>query len=329
MFTGLLNKGFRGSLVLLTVVFAVCFIASYFANYSLENDSYPNLFYNYFTATLGNKFLIVFLNFLFIALGTFLISLISVNQEIAEKQNYFPVFLYLILSAASVSPTHLSPQILTNVFILFSVYKLLDTYRRDDILKLIFDAALWLCISSFISISSIIFFPLFFVILFVLRPFYWREWIIAILGFITPIYLYECMAYLSNFNRAYLLHSGYDYFSSFKVPSISEYYLVLTVSLFLLLVVSIINSLNKGFGNTVKKQRTRSILLWFIFFSVVGFFSGGSNGASIIATFSFPLSFFIGDFLYNMKQIKIANTLLTVLLLGVIIIFLAQYNAFA
>jgi hypothetical protein len=137
------------------------------------------------------------------------------------------------------------------------------------------------------------------------------------------------MAYLSNFNSAYLFHSGYLYFSSFKVPSISEYYLVLMVSLFLLLGISVINSLNRGFGNTVKKQRTRSILFWFLFFSGIGFFSGGANGSSIIATFSFPLSFFIGDFFYNMKQVKIANTLLTVILIGVIIIFLAQFNTFA
>jgi Family of unknown function (DUF6427) len=324
VFAGLLNKGVRGSLVLVLAIFTVAYLTTYFSSRSLEEDTYPNLFYNYFADNLSNKFLIVSLNFVFILIGVYFISLISVNQEIVEKQNYFPVFLYLVLASACANPFHVTPQIFSNVFILFSIYKLLDTYRKDGALRTIFDAALWLSISSFITISTIICFPLFFIILFILRPFSWREWAVALLGFFTPIYLYECMAYLSNFNRGYLFNACQLYFSSFSFPSSSEYYITLMVTLFTLLVVSIIQNLNRGFGNTVKKQRAKTILLWLLLFSTFGFFSGGANGSSIIATYAFPLSFFIGDFLYNLKQIKVANTLLTLVLLGALVIFLAQ-----
>ncbi|MCC6372155.1 MAG: hypothetical protein IT236_14220 [Bacteroidia bacterium] len=327
MFAGLLNKGLRGSLVLLAAIFVLTFLASYLSLVSIEQDNYPNLFYNYFSGTIQSKILVTLLNYLFIGLGVFLISLIAVNQEVVEKQNYFPVFLYLLLSAACVHPSNLTPQILTNIFILFSVYKLLDSYRKDDVLKNIFDAALWLCVSFYFSASSIIFFPFFFIVLFILRPFYWREWVIALLGFVTPVYIYECMAYLSNFNRWYLFESAQLYFSSIKIPVLSEYYLLLTLSLLLLLFVSLAHALTRGFGNKVKKQRSKSILLWYLFFASLSLFSGGANGSVIIASFAFPLSFFIGDFLYNMKQIKIANTLLAVLLLGVLIVFLAQFGA--
>jgi hypothetical protein len=326
VFAGLLNKGFRGSLVLLICFFLLAMLANYFATRSLETDVYPNLFYNYFTGNISNKLLIACINFLFVILGIVLVSFISINQEIVEKTNYFPVFLYLLLSSVSVNPFQITPQALTNVFILFSVYKLLDTYRREDVLRLIFDAALWLCVSAFITISSIIYVPLFFFILFIFRPFYWREWAIAILGFLTPIYIYECMAYLSNFNRWYLFNACELYFSSFHLPSPSEYYIALLIILFLLLIISIVYNLSRGFGNTVKKQRSKTILLWFVLFSTFGFFSGGANGSRIIATYAFPLSFFIGDFLYNLKQLKVANTLLAILLFSALIVFLAQFN---
>lgn len=327
MFAGLLNKGFRGSLALLIGIFILAFMSSYFSRHPLEEDSYPNLFYNYFTSTISSKFLIVTLNFTFVGIGVLLVSLISVNQEIVEKQNYFPVFLYLLLTSVSVNPIHITPQVFTNVFILFSVYKLLDTYRRENVLRHIFDAALWLCVSAFITISSVVCFPLFFIILFILRPFYWREWAIAILGFFTPVYVYESMAYLSDFNRGYLFEASFLYFTSFRFPSVSEYYIALLLILFLLLIVSVFYNLTRGFGNTVKKQRAKTILIWFLVFSTFGFFSGGANGSSIIATYAFALCFFVGDFLYNLKQIKIANTLLSALILGALIIFLAQFGA--
>lgn len=326
MFADLLNKGFRGSLVLLIIIFLVCFLINVLSPIGLEQDSYPNLFYNYFTQKITSKLAINALNFFFIGIGVLLVSLISVNQEITDKQNYFPVFLYLLLCVVGVSPLQITSQIFTNVFVLFSIYRLLDTYRKDYVLRQIFEAAFWLSFSSFITISSVISFPLFFIILLILRPFNWREWVIAVIGFATPLFMYECMAYLSNFNQGYLFDAIELYFQFMKVPSFSEYYLPLSISLFVLLVISFFHSLVNGFGNTVKKQRAKSILLWFLFFSTFGFFSGGANSCNIILVYAFPISFFIGDFLFSLKQTKITNTILAILIFCVTLVFLGQYG---
>jgi len=326
VFAGLLNKGMRGSLALLITVFLLSAVLVYLAPISLESDHYPNLFYNYFARYVTGKFTITCINFFFIALNVMLVSLIAVRQEVVEKQNYFPVFLCLLLAVAAVHPFQLTPQIFTNTFVFFSIYKLLDTYRGENVLRQVFEAAFWLSLSSFITISSIICYPLFFIILLILRSFYWREWVVALLGFFLPLFLYECMAYLSNFNQWYFFHATELYFHSLRLPSFSEYYLPLSLSLFLLLLVSIGRGLLNGFGNTVKKQRAKSILLWFLFFSSFGFFSGGASSSSIILIYSLPLCFFIGDFLYGIKQQKITNTLLAILLLCVLLVFFGRFG---
>jgi hypothetical protein len=326
VFAGLLNKGFRGSLAPILLIYLGCAILNYFASTSIEYEYYPNLFYNYFTHNINQKITVNLLNFSFIGLGVVMVSLITLNQEIVDKQNYFPVFLYLLLCIAGASPEQLSSQIFTNVIILYAIYKLMDIYRQENVLKQVFDAAFWLSVSAFITISSIIFFPLFFIILLILRPFYWREWVIAVLGFFTPMFMYECMAYLSDFNQWYLFDATALYFNSLKIPSFSEYFIPLATSFFILLVISVFYNLANGFGNTVKKQRSKSILLWFIFFSTFGFFSGGANSCSILLTYAFPLSFFIGDFLFQVKQIKFTNTILLVLMLCVLLIYLGRYE---
>lgn len=326
MFAGLLNKGFRGSLALLIVLFITSALLTYFTPQSIETRFYPNLFYNYFTQRITSQLLIVVLNYFFLALGAVLINAMTVNQEVTDKLNYFPVFLYLLLGAACVNPFQVSPQIFTNVFVFYSVYKLLDTYRKEQVLSQIFEAAFWLCVSSFITISSIIGFPLFFIILLILRPFHWREWVVAIVGFFLPMFLYESMAYLSDFNRWYFFDATTLYFQSLRVPSFSEYYLPLSALLFLLLILSVLAGLFTGFGNTVKRQRSRSILLWMIFFAALGFFSGGATSSSIILTYALPLCFFIGDFLFGLRQIKIANTILALLIFTVVLVFLGGYG---
>jgi len=326
MFAGLLNKGFRGSLALIITLFVIFAVCLFFAYQPLENDYYPNLFYNYFTRSVTSRPAITALNFLFIGLGTMLISFISVNQEIVDKQNYFPVFLFLLISVSSINPSQVSSQALTNVFILFAIYRLLDIYRKDAVLAQIFSASFWLSVSAFITISGIISFPLFFVALLILRPFYWREWVVALIGFFTPVFFYECLAYLSDFNQGYLTDAIGLYFASMKAPSFSEYYIPLLLVLFSLSLLSILHSLMNGFGNTVKKQRTKAILLWYIFFSLFAVFSGGANSSSILLTYAFPLSFFIGDYLFSLRQIKIANTLLTLILLCTVLIFFGEFG---
>ena len=326
MFAGFLNKGIRGSLVLLAIIFSLCSIILFFAPKSLELNNYPNLFYNYFSQKIDNKFFITFLNFLFTALGIILISLISVKQEVTEKLNYFPVFIFLMLSVVCINPNQVTPQIFTNVFVLYSIYKLLDCYRKENVLNQLFEAAFWLSISAYITISSVISFPLFFSVLLILRPFYWRDWAIAILGFIAPIFICESIAYLSDFSQWYLFKSIALFFQFFQLPSFSEYFLPLIVFLVITLIISIFQNLVHGFGNTLKKQRAKIILFWFLFFAVFGFFSGGANSASIILTYAFPLSFFIGDFLYGIKQVKTTNTILVFFILCILVVFLGEYD---
>ncbi len=326
MITNVLNKGIRGGLVTVLVFFVFFAVLSFFSTIPIESNNYPNLFYNYIVNKINSQIIILLLNYFFILIGGYLINLIAINQEIADKSNFFPVFIYIVLSSVSVNAFQIAPQAFTNVFVLYSVYKLFDTYRKEDVLNHLFVAAFWLSFSAFITISSIISFPLFFIILLVLRPVQWRDWIVSILGFVAPIFIFECIAYLSNFNQWYFISSTNLYLKNLKVPSFSEYFLPLLALLFGLLFFSIFNNLVKGFGNTVKKQRAKYILLWILFFSTFGFFSGGANSSSIILTYAFPLSFFIGDFLFQLKDIKIANTILTLLLLCVALVFLGQFK---
>jgi hypothetical protein len=328
VFAAALNKGFRGAMPYISALFVLGFLFSLFSPEGVESNYYPNLFYNFFAQNIESRPLITLLNYASIAAGVFMIRLISINQEVVEKQNYFPVFIYLILGISSVQPHQVTPQIFTNIFILYSFYVLLDTYRKEHVLNRVFEAAFCLSISAFVTISSVIIFPLFFIALLILRPFYWREWVIALLGFIVPVFIYESIAYLTEFNQWYFIKATQSFFQYFKVPSFSEYYLPLLFILGLLLLISIISELVTGFGNTVKKQRTRSILFWYLIFPCFGFFPGGVNSSMIILKLAFPLSIFIGDFLFGLKQSKVTNTIISVLILCLAIIFLAQFDAF-
>lgn len=326
MLASVLNKGFRGAILWLAGLLLVSASLSAFAFRDLESSSFPNLFYNYFANKVSSRSMIVLINYLVIASGVLLVSLIAGRQEILEKSNYYPVFIYLIICLAAIQPSQLSARATANLFVLYAFYRLLDSYREEEAMNKIFEAGFLTSLSAFASISSIVNFPLLFIALLILRPFHWREWVVAFIGFLSPVFIYECVAYLADLNQWYFIKAGIGFFSYATAPRISEYYLPILFLLGILLIAAITGSVIGGFGNTVKKQKAKVILLWFIFLNALGFLSEFTNASKILLTLSLPLSFFIGDMLYNIRQQKITNTILVLLFFCLMLIFAAEYE---
>lgn len=326
MFAGALNKGFSKALPVLGIWLLLAFLASFFSVKELEDSYYPNIFYNYLTQQIKSRALVVCINFASILIGSLIVLRITLNQEIVEKANLFPAWLYLTLGIAAVQPHQISTQAITNVFVLFSLHRLLGTYREEKVLDALFSSAFWLSFSAFVAVYSIICFPLFFIALIIMRPFSLKEWIMSILGFMAPVFLYECIAYLSDFNQWYFVDAVVMFIDYLKKPFLSEYYLPLIILLVVLLLLSFISGLVRGFGNTVKKQKSKSILIWYLVLASIGFFSGGATASRIILTFAPPLCFFVGDFIFNIRQEKVTNTIIVLLIASVLLIYLGHFD---
>ena len=79
--------------------------------------------------------------------------------------------------------------------------------------------------------------------------------------------------------------------------------------------------MSKGFGGKVKTQKTKYVLLWMLVLCLLMvFFEQVSD--MILLSCIIPLSIFIGDYLSEIKQLKIANTLLVFFVASFSIIFL-------
>ncbi len=326
MFAGLLNKGLRGSLVLLISFFAVMAVLTRLSPYTIENITYPNLFFNYLANTVSSETLILLINCLFVAISAALLNMLCVKEEVSDKQNYHPVFLYLVIAFSTVNANQLQPMLSANLFLFFAFYRIMGTYRSEHANNRIFEGAFWLALSAYFTISSVTWIPVYFVALTVLRPFVWREWVIACLGFLSPIVMSDALAYLSDFNNGYLWEAAGFYFTHMKVPALSEYYLFEIILLTVLFIFALLQNMAFGLGNTVKKQRAKTLLIWLLVFSLPQIFEPGANSSTILLSFAMPVSIFTGDLLFGIRQKKITNTLLVLILLAAAIVVCGKFG---
>lgn len=293
-----------------------------FVNISAEQINYKeHILYSFFFG-LGLSFYVnQIITLLVIVLGAFFVNFLVVEQEITSKTNYLPAFFYILFAFSATSRSIVEPILVANLFILPALYFLINSYRRDYALMEVFKSGIFMGLASFFCIHYIVVFPLMFIALIIFRPFNWREWSIMLIGLITPLYVYVSVCYLTTNNAFEVFDMIREATSSLQKLIISEYYLAFILMAILTFVFALLNYFAKGFGGKVKTQKTKYVLLWMLLLSLLMVFFEQVSDMLLLPCI-IPLSIFIGDYLAEIKQLKIANTILVIFIGGFSIIYL-------
>lgn len=290
------------------------------------NKLYPqHIIYNYIDYRLGATWLIQTLNFLVILMGAVAVNFLAINQEVVNKNNYLPAFLYMLFAFSANSNSFIHPALLANLCVLISLYFFMETYRLDHALSALFKAAFFMGLSPFFYTEYLLLFPLCFMMLVILRSFQWRDWGVTLLGFLLPLYLFMGISYLAGKDVWRIFTVFKETVESFQKPSVSEYFYPLLFMIIILVVLTLVSYVSKGFGPKVKTQKTKYILLWLFVLLSINIFIGNDSDFIFIAN-TIPLSILLADYLAEMKQLKIANTLLFLLLGGIAVIYLHKLS---
>lgn len=328
MIVGLLKNKLQVSIFTLLLIclalFAYSFVipASYNEVYNVsDNLLYHLIFQGFANSPVFNAFF----NLLLILLGSFFISYLTTENEIVKKDNFLPAFIYLLFSYSAVTSNQLQPLLIANLLVLISLRFLYNSYRNENALSDSFGAGFLLTLASSFYTYYILIIPIGIIALLILKSFNWREWLSFLFGALAPIYIYMCISYLllGEFNEPFELVS--KCLKSAQLPVISEFYLVFILITAFLFCLALFYYITKGFGSRVKIQKSKFILIWLTAFTFdVSLLDTSSNFFLLPAML--PLSIIIGDYLGEIKQLKIANTLLLLFIAGFAVICFHNLN---
>ncbi len=326
MVIGVLKKGLTTALPVIILFFVVFITLSFFSTTNLQSANYDNILYSILQKNVTSTFSITLVNIICFGFGALLISVYTIRQEVVEKSNYIPSFLYVFFSAITLNNSLLHPSLVANVFILLALISITDTYREEYVLSKIFNAALYTSLATFFYTNYAFFILFFFIALLTLRAFNWREWFVGILGLIAPIFVYFCIGYLINIPFLDFLTYLLNLFTNFQKPLLSEYFYPLFFCLLILLSLSAGKHFTRGLGGKIKTQKNLGLMYWLLILSLVNFFSKNNTSYFPLIASVIPISVLLSDYFYNIKQLKVSNTLLFLLLASGALLFLMNLN---
>ncbi|HLG34638.1 MAG TPA: hypothetical protein VI757_07115, partial [Bacteroidia bacterium] len=111
-----------------------------------------------------------------------------IKYELFPRLNFLPALFFVTLSVLFPEIMKIQPALFVNFILIFVLDKIFRMYKNPEPLREVFDCSFLLAVAMLLQSSSIAFYFFLLLSLVILLPFYWRTWVISLIGFALPFY---------------------------------------------------------------------------------------------------------------------------------------------
>ncbi len=120
------------------------------------------------------------------------------KHGILGKSTFLPAACYIIVCSVFTPFLTFTPPLLCNFFLLFIFNKILLEYKNSNSIAAMFDLGLVVALGTLFYFPFVGFILLLWIALLLFKPFYWREWVSVLVGFLTLIFILGVYYYWNN-----------------------------------------------------------------------------------------------------------------------------------
>lgn len=180
------------------VISARCLIAPV-----LPSEIESQFFYNAIlkltdTIFIGSAYIYTIVSVLFVFAQALYLNYVSVRRKLFVKNTYLAAFTYITLVGLYMPFGYFSLSLLTNWLIIAFLDYILGIAQNNNPKKAIYNAGFLVGLSTLLGFSSVVMLLFLLVAITVLRSPSLSEWVVAMVGFITPIYLAAGIMYING-----------------------------------------------------------------------------------------------------------------------------------
>jgi hypothetical protein len=318
-------KFFRNNNILMTLVYFI--IAGVFSS-QIPSDLMKSIdfhnqavFYKFILSLLQGQYFLLFyklLSGIFIAIIGLMFNKLLFNSGLSKSFNYFQGFILIFFLGLTALKTELLSVLICLTFFIIALKGIFKTIKKQDALFDYFNAGLILSVMIFFWATSVYFFFIIFICLFILRSFNWREWLVSLIGLSLPVFLFISVYFLvfSNIDIVFNYHKlfkhnvvQFDFSNSFKIGAIYISLLALVSS------VQIIGRFNSS--ETVVQDFYKVFFILFLLSLITIFI----NQADILPVFAYGFLAFtipVSRIFLNLKKKIFAEIMFDFFLLSII-----------
>lgn len=216
------------------------------------------------------------------------------------ERTYLPAVIFVMAGCFIKDLQSLNPVIISNIFLIIALEKIIDSYRINKIYFKFFDAGFLLGIGTLFYLNVGFFLIIIWISLLILRTINWREWVLPVFGFITPALLTAAIYYLLygdlslfiNIIRENLLAIN------FTITRFHFYFLGFIALITVFASFQIIRDLMR---KKIRSRKIFKIFFWAFILTLIVFFAVPWASYEMIVFGFVPLSFLFTNYFLNIR----------------------------
>ena len=274
-------------------------------------------FHNFQISSFDNDFIwLIQLTFKF---GLYIILMLIFGFIIKKNNltqiNSYALFIFICLLLLTPNVFQNSKPILSTVFILLALRRILSFNSKKNIQKKILDASLWIGIATFFYFWSILFLLVLYAALIQLASKNFKLFLIPIIGMFVVFII--CIIYFLYIDNNMYWYTDYKNFTSFDF---SSYKLLKNFFSIFVILSTIVISLVFKFLNFKKTPLKKKSKYWSIIFTlitgiIIVILTGQKNGVELIFTIV-PISILFSNFIEALQRKWVSEMMLWFILIA-------------
>lgn len=269
----------------------------------IQTAPLSRIFFHYLS-TINNHILWSLLaSVLIVFLQAILINYIVSKHSILYKDTFLPGLFFVLLNSFYPQQCELTPQLISNTFIILLLQRLCYLYESQKPLLLVFDAGMYLGLGILFNYDLSVFLPFILISVVIFTSFNIRYLIISLLGIVVPLYFTTIIFYLNDNLNELIFYVK----QSFEKQLLKTFNAAFTqfIPWIILLPIVLISGFELQqhfFRNKVKTRRIlQSVGLMFLF-GVFSLFIENTNFIYAICYLSIPMSIITAYFFISEKR---------------------------
>ena len=253
----------------------------------------------------------------------FLVNFIVRRNQINESNSYAILF-YVLLFVVFPDVVTDTNAILCNFFVLLAARRLISIRTLKNVPQKLFDASIWIMISSFFYDWAILFMIAVYLSIYFYAPKSIKNWLIPLVAFFTIVLIVS--SWLVFTNRVDFLQEHYVFSVSSEI-NLSSYWLSqLKLNIYIAFVIfatffAFINQTRFGHGRIISIRLIVAFLIIAIFIALIntsdGFFP-------VVLTF-FPTAAILARYIEVLKRKKLKEILLFAMVILPFLVFVSEW----
>jgi hypothetical protein len=233
--------------------------------------------------------------FFLVIINSFFVAQLGSSFIFPNHRSYLPGILYLITVSSLKSLHFLLPVHLATLFVLISIYFILETYHNPETeITYTFNASFFLAVASLIYLPVCTLFPMVWISIFVLQKSdNWRLLAIPVLGFGAPWLFMWSWSFLSDRASSFWNEIITMLWTSHDSYLFDPYFLIPTVMVTLLAMLGSFSVIAVYHRMKVSIRKYFVIFYWMLGLVVVSALGLITIGVEIVALSTIPVVYFI------------------------------------